>query len=642
MDTKATKGLHILIAGAGIGGLSAAIALRQAGHTVEIFESSRFATELGAAIHLPPNINGLLRRYGIKPEDFQCNDAEFVTLYDSQGNTTSSKDVRGLRDNYPFPWQLSHRIDLHETLKRHATSVDGPGTPAVIHLRSKVVDCDPAVPSLTLDNGQVIQGDLLIGADGSTLRRIIAQEDIAPEPSGGSAFRFLIPVSQVKANPETTHLVARPGELQFWDGQYRRLVIYPCRKNTELNFVCLHPDAESQGSTEGWDISGSREHLLKVYDEFAPAMKALLAMADPKSIKLWRLLDRKTLGTWIRGKSCLIGDAAHPFLPRELPLTTINCSGQRYADQGQGGAQAIEDGAALAALLPLGTTPGDIPSRLQLYMDCRHARATLVQNFSRQAAFKVSAKDKVGGTSTDPLEFMKINFGHDAYDHASNMLLKATGTSSLSTSFGLTSLSQAHQALLPGPDSAVEFNFRTRRNYLETFLPSVNSRLAAPGGWARASWLISRSQQDNTLCEEPTPEKQISVALYISGITPTAGATEPAAISPVIFASDADFVLAGRERDLPLVLADICEERIGSRYRVTVRKMGRTFLELGSERRAGVANGGVEEHRQTEDWIEVAETPVGELEGRFAGLANVVGRLQGLEAKDVKLVKGGF
>lgn len=66
----------------------------------------------------------------------------------------------------------------------------------------------------------------------------------------------------------------------------------------------------------GWNITGSQDNLLRVFDEFSPAMKALLAMADPDSIKLWRLLDRKALGTWINGKSCLIGDAAHPFLPR--------------------------------------------------------------------------------------------------------------------------------------------------------------------------------------------------------------------------------------------------------------------------------------------------------------------------------------
>ncbi|RAH84256.1 FAD/NAD(P)-binding domain-containing protein, partial [Aspergillus japonicus CBS 114.51] len=267
-------------------------------------------------------------------------------------------------------WQFAHRVDLHEALKSKATSPEGPGTPVTIHLRSKVVSCDPAAPSLTLADGSVVEGDLVIGADGvhSTLRSIIAQEDGSPHPSGGSAFRFLIPVAAIDANPATKDLVPRPGEFQLWDGTYRRLVIYPCRNGTELNFVCLHPDAESQHSTEGWDVSGSQDQLLRIYDEFSPAMKALLAMTDPDSIKLWRLLDRKALRTWVREKACLLGDAAHPFLPH----------------QGQGGAQAIEDGAALAALLPLGTGPDVIPHRLQLYMQARYDRATMIQDFSRQ------------------------------------------------------------------------------------------------------------------------------------------------------------------------------------------------------------------------------------------------------------------
>lgn len=205
------------------------------------------------------------------------------------------------------------------------------------------------------------------------------------DPSGGSAFRFLVDMSKVKADPVTAALVPRPGELQLWEGTHRRLVIYPCRNNTELNFVCLHPDVESPDSSEGWNNSTSVEHLLKVFDEFFPPMKALLGKADPKTLKLWRLYDHPALGTWVNGKITLVGDAAHPFLPH----------------QGQGGAQAIEDGVTLGVLLPLGTTPSQIPDRLKLYVEARYDRATLVQQFSRQMAFKTSNSDKVGGFSLD-------------------------------------------------------------------------------------------------------------------------------------------------------------------------------------------------------------------------------------------------
>ncbi|KAM5511616.1 FAD binding domain protein [Fusarium oxysporum f. sp. phaseoli] len=379
----AASPLKVLIAGAGIGGLSAAIALRVAGHDVEIFESSRFAAELGAAIHLPPNVNGVLRRFGLKPETWGANDTE-------------------------WPWQLSHRVDLHEALKAAATSPDLSGIPAKLHLRSRVTSCDPAKAVIILENGQSHKGDLLVAADGvhSTLRPIISGENIPTFASGGCAFRFLVPISKAKANPITAPLVEKTGDFQIWEGKNRRLVIYPCRDNNELNFVCLHPDEESQDSTEGWNNASTIEHVLDVFDEYCQPMKTLLSMADAPSIKLWRLWDRRALNTWVCDSAALLGDAAHPFLPH----------------QGQGGAQAIEDGAALGALFPLGTTPPEVPERLKLYLKARYERATMVQDFSRQMAFQTSDQDKVGGFSMNPMEFSAKNFDHDAFEHAQQLL----------------------------------------------------------------------------------------------------------------------------------------------------------------------------------------------------------------------------
>lgn len=161
----------------------------------------------------------------------------------------------------------------------------------------------------------------------------------------------------------------------------------------------------------GWNNSTTLNHVLRVFSEFYPPMRKLLSMAEPDSIKLWRLYDRRALPTWISGFAALLGDAAHPFLPH----------------QGQGGAQAIEDGAALGALLPLGTAKEDVPHRLELYMKARFQRATMVQDFSRQMAFKTSKNDEVGGLSLDPLEFSKVNFGHDAYSYAKNILKGSYG-----------------------------------------------------------------------------------------------------------------------------------------------------------------------------------------------------------------------
>ncbi|KAE9581272.1 hypothetical protein CGMCC3_g2561 [Colletotrichum fructicola] len=135
-------------------------------------------------------------------------------------------------------------------------------------------------------------------------------------------------------------------------------------------------------------------------------MQTLLGMADPSTIKLWKLFDRRVLKTWVNGYAALLGDAAHPFLPH----------------QGQGGAQAIEDAAALSALFPMGTRKEDVKRRLGAYMKARYDRATMVQDFSRQMAFQTDEQDKVGGFSMDPMEFSKINFNHNAYVHAREIL----------------------------------------------------------------------------------------------------------------------------------------------------------------------------------------------------------------------------
>ncbi|KAK6602073.1 3-hydroxybenzoate 6-hydroxylase 2 [Botrytis cinerea] len=463
------KPLKVLIAGGGIGGLSAAIFLRQAGHIVEIFEQSRFASETGAAIHIPSNVNGLLRRFGMVPEDHGANQTEWVSEYRPDGELVFSKDVRGLSKVFPYPWQLIHRVDLHNALKDIATSREGKGTPAILHTRSRVASVDVDTPSLTLENGSTHTGDFIIAADGihSKIRSLLSKDLPPPESSGTNAFRFLIPIDEIRADPKTAHFVEKNGQLLLLYGKDRRLVAYPCRNNTLLNFVALHPEEETEASSEEWSQSASKDTLLSCYTSFKDDVQALLAKASAEDIKL---------GTpW---------DAAHGFLPH----------------QGQGGAQAIEDSAAIGALFPLGTRPSEIQQRLKLYVQARYDRATLVQDYSRQAAFK-TARGKHGGEVIDPMQFMQTNLSHDAYDHAHGILIRDLNKSALyrrmPMSFGPSpgprqDLNGRQRGLLKATYKTSYITFKTYKSYLSTLLPSDDFQFSTEGMWATATFSVTR------------------------------------------------------------------------------------------------------------------------------------------------------
>jgi 2-polyprenyl-6-methoxyphenol hydroxylase-like FAD-dependent oxidoreductase len=323
-----TRPLNITIVGAGIGGLSAAILLRQQGHKVTLLEQSRFANELGAAVHLAPNANGLLRRMGLAPEKLGAVTCKKLSQFLPTGKELFSIPLEREAHRWQHPWQLAHRVALHSELKRLATTEDAPGTPAILKTRSRVVDVNTQDGSVTLDSGEIVYGDVVVGADGvhsKTRAKIPGAENIKTFGSGKSAFRFLIPREKALADPETKKFAEHEGHLVMIFGRDRRVVVYPTSDNTLLNFVNIHPTSESQVDSEepgssDWQNQGNINKMLEVYKDFEPAVLKLLGMADEETLKVWELLDMEQLPTWTYQKLVLIGDAAHPFTPRKLLL----------------------------------------------------------------------------------------------------------------------------------------------------------------------------------------------------------------------------------------------------------------------------------------------------------------------------------
>ncbi|KAJ7488286.1 FAD/NAD(P)-binding domain-containing protein [Mycena latifolia] len=389
--------LRIAIVGAGVGGLTAAAALRMEGHEVHIFETSPTNKELGAAISLSANALRALTHLGFNIERLRACAMHGSTWLDSQGGEGRFNAWYDPHNTFGHYGILCHRSDLHDELKRLATAKDGPGRPATVHLNSPALSCDPETGTLTLKNGVVHHADLMLGADGihSAIRTsVLGYEQIAPA-SGRAAFRCLLDITKIEGCAEFDWIDSGPPGIRGVRPQNvrgRSLVVYACRDKTLLNIVATLPDPRDQNSCN-WKELATKEALLSAFADYGAQFTGLLARVDGP-VSLWQIRALPVLPTWIRGRTALIGDAAHATFP------TL----------GQGSAMAIEDAVTIACLLPRGTTAAQVPRRLQAYQTLRKPRGDFV---SRESVEQVTVPAKRGlfGRSREMQAYIA---GHDA------------------------------------------------------------------------------------------------------------------------------------------------------------------------------------------------------------------------------------
>ncbi|KAK4451635.1 3-hydroxybenzoate 6-hydroxylase 1 [Podospora aff. communis PSN243] len=534
-EPNRTAPLKIVIVGAGIGGLASAIGFRRNGHQVHIYEQSRFANEAGAAVHLAPNANGILRRWGILAEEIGGNLMDRLIERMSDGQLRQDIDLTIPNKRWQHPWHLVHRVNLHDRLKQLATSEVGVGAPVKLHTASKVVAVDSEKGSFTLKDGSTGTADLIVGADGiySMTRKYI--QDAQLFSSGKAAFRFLIPRHEIEVDPATAPLVERKNALSLWFGHDRRVVMYPCNGNELLNIVCIHPESESQATqSDEWNKQASIEQVLKVYKNFDPALKALMSKVDSTKVQVWQLLDMEKLPTWVSGKLVLLGDSAHPFTPH----------------QGQGAAQAIEDAAVLTSILPPGTVSCEIPERLGIYEEIRYERAHVIQEYSRLAG-----KDWVNDKSAvDMMKYTNYNLGYDAIDHARTVFQRHLWSKShpwpnLPSPFGpfsCPSHSQSPEYRLspfngkppsscPHLITTATVKIKTSATFLESLFPTASLKFSSPGTVTTASFVAKHiSYKDGT--------ETAHLGLYIPNIqtTDADGPHKSGTYLPLLLTSAAD------------------------------------------------------------------------------------------------------
>ncbi|KAJ7888820.1 FAD/NAD(P)-binding domain-containing protein [Mycena leptocephala] len=399
---KSPPPLKVTVVGAGIGGLATAIALRRNGHLVEVFEASEIKTEIGAGIGVQVNALRVLEHWGLPRENLKG------VNYDD--GSESGMFTFGCKCNSDMEQSLlCHRSDVHDELMRVAVG-EGEGPPVKLHLGSRVIDCNPEDGTITLKGGQIVHADLVVGADGlhSTMRTSVFGQDQTAPASGLSCFRSVVDASKLHGLQDTewfTQGLSGMRGVLFQEGNYRIIVMYPCRSGSLINLVALYTDPHQDDPD--WSPVGTREELLQTFHDIHPRFLAFLSLADSPILK-WQLRVLPVLDTWINGRVALLGDAAHATLP------TL----------GQGAALAIEEAGALGCLLPLGTRREDVPSRLEAYQTLRKPRGDYVNRESLEQATVPSKR----GLYLRSQEVQEYLLRHDAIRDAQEYYEKYFGS----------------------------------------------------------------------------------------------------------------------------------------------------------------------------------------------------------------------
>ena len=356
----------ILIAGAGIGGMTAALALAREGFDVSLFDRTERLEEAGAGIQLSPNATRLLIGLGLAPQ-LKAGVVEPAAIRLRSGPAGRELAVMpvdaGTPDGrYGSPYWVIHRSDLHRALAEAVAQA--PNITLALGAALKDFSIDDTGVRATVCHRRADEnahhGALLVGADGlwSRLRTLLTC-GTAPRFAGRGAFRAVVPAAQVLPRH-------REPIIDVWLGPGGHVVHYPIRAGAAVNIVAVCSD---RWQSAAWTTFAEREAVLARFPaaKWAPMLRDLLAV--PERWHKWALYDRPPLASWGRGPVTLLGDAAHPMLPFLA----------------QGAAMAIEDAAVLVGELV--RSPQDRLAALRAYEAVRRPRTARVQAAARRNDF---------------------------------------------------------------------------------------------------------------------------------------------------------------------------------------------------------------------------------------------------------------
>ena len=355
MSATASSGVPVLIAGGGIGGLSAALALARQGFGVKVLEQSPAIGEIGAGIQLGPNAFSAFDAMGIgEIARSRAVYTDELVMHDAMDETLVGRIPVGeaFRARFGNPYAVIHRADVHLSLLEGAQAtgrIEFVTSTQVAHIEQ-----DDAGVTVHDAKGGSHRGIALIGADG--VKSAVRQQYVgdAARVSGHVVYRAVVEKD------------AFPADLQWnaasiWVGPDCHLVHYPLRGGRQYNVVVTFHSRE----VEEWSVTdGSREEVQSYFEGICPRARQLIEL--PNNWRRWATADRDPIATWTFGRATLLGDAAHPML-------------QYLA---QGACMAMEDGVTLGEALRV--HDGDFAKTFVLYERSRVARTARVVLSARE------------------------------------------------------------------------------------------------------------------------------------------------------------------------------------------------------------------------------------------------------------------